>query len=569
MSAEAVDTGEEASGRAGTLSVSGSRLLAFLVLWAVVPLAIGGLLVYYLLICRQVVGEFGFPLDDGWIHVRFAQNIARGNGFTFNPGEPTSLTTGPLWTVLLGLAYRVTGEFVLTSAVMNWVFCWLAALAAAALAQTLIPSRSFGAAVALVVAVTIPLPWLALSGMEPPLFIWLTLLAILLHVRLRRASGIRGVVPAVAIGAAVAARPENLLLFPLAMLDRLLMARHERPGYPGVRSWLRDLAIHTPIFLLVISPVALHNYGATGRPLPSSYYIKAMNYGVTWAVVMGSSALLFQSTVVAPIKEFFAMLALWAGNNAVLFVPFLFGCYQMVRRDGAARAGSHSSFLIPLVLIAQPAAWAVSTNFHRAPWFQSQRYVSNLGPLYIVVGMAGGWWLLRRWRGDSFRGVLPAALALVLAASLVRQPDQAKLYTHNVKNITDMQVTAGRWLKAHVPPGSMLALNDVGAIAAITDMPVFDLMGLVSADSLACRTVESARTGLWRKCVWDTAESRDPDYLALVMKPDRYASYVRGGHRPLFGVKIEDNITCAGPWVVVYKWREKPPERLPADTGND
>ncbi len=564
MKAETEDTGTTRVAGADTPELSGGRFWPLFVLWAVVPLVIAGLMVYYLLVCRQVVGEFGFPLDDGWIHVRFAQNIARGHGFTFNPGEPTSPTTGPLWTVLLGLAYRLTGEYILTSAAMNWVFCWLAALAAAALAQTLVPSRAFGAAAALAIAVTVPLPWLALSGMEPPLFMWLTLLAILLHVRLRRASGMRALLPAVVIGIAVTARPENLLLFPLAMLDRLLMARYERPGRPGVKSWFKQLAVHTPIFLLVISPVVLHNYSATGRPLPSSYYIKAMNFGVTWAIVMKSNALLFQSMVVAPIKEFFAILALWAGNNLVLFVPFLFGYYQLIRRAGALRKGPHFSFLIPLILAVQPTAWAMSTNFHRAPWFQGQRYVANLSPLYIIVGMVGGWWLLQRHRAESFRAVLPVAVALVLAAALVRQPDQARLFTHNVKNITDMQVTTARWLKENVPPDSMLVLNDVGAIAAITDMPIFDTMGLVSADSLACRTIESARTGQWRRCVWDTAESKEPDYLVVVMRPERYEGFVRGGHTPIFSIRIDDNITCSGPLIVVYKWREEPPERLSA-----
>ena len=564
MTAEIHDAGTTPSAGGESPELSGGRFWPPFVLWAIIPLVIAGLMAYYLLICRQVVGEFGFPLDDSWIHVRFAQNMARGHGFTFNPGEPTSLTTGPLWTVLLGGAYRLTGEYMLTSAVMNWVFCWLAALASAALAQTFVPSRAFGAAAALVVAATIPLPWLALSGMEPPLFMWLTLVAVLLHVRLRRTSGIKAIVPAVAIGVAVTARPENLLLFPLAMLDRLFMARYERPGWSGVKSWLKQLALHTPIFLLVVSPVFLHNYSATGRPLPSSYYIKAMNFGVAWAIVMRNNSLLVQSMGVAPIKEFFAILALWAGNNLVLFIPFLFGYYEVIRRAGALRKGPHFSFLVPLILAAQPIAWAMSTNFHRAPWFQGQRYVANLGPLYIVVGMAGGWWLLRRRRPQSFRAVLPAIFALVLAASLVRQPDQVRLFTHNVKNITDMQVTTARWLKENIPSDSMLVLNDVGAIAAITDMPIFDTMGLVSADSLACRTIESARTGEWLRCVWDTAESKSPDYLVVVMKPERYEGFVRAGHTPIFWIKIDDNITCGGPWIVIYEWREEPPERLSA-----
>ncbi|MCJ7751476.1 MAG: hypothetical protein MUQ65_10345, partial [Armatimonadetes bacterium] len=64
--------------------------------------------------------------------------------------------------------------------------------------------------------------------------------------------------------------------------------------------------------------------------------------------------------------------------------------------------------------------------------------------------------------------------------------------------------------------------------------------------------------------VWDTAESKEPDYLVVVMRPERYEGFVRAGHKPIFGIKIDDNITCGGPWIVVYKWREEPPERLSA-----
>ena len=189
-----------------------SRLWPAVVLWVLVPAVIAGLLVYYSAVSRRLVGEWGFPLDDSWIHIRFAQNLARGQGFTFNPGMPASTTTAPLWTLLFAAGYRVTREYWFTSAAINWLLCCLCAGTVSSLAQTLIPRRSFGAAAALVFAVTIPLPWFALSGMEPPLFMWLSLLGILLHIRLRRTGGVRSVAPTVVFGLASLARPECLLL---------------------------------------------------------------------------------------------------------------------------------------------------------------------------------------------------------------------------------------------------------------------------------------------------------------------------------------------------------------------
>ncbi len=541
----------------------------WIILYLVVPLIIAGLMCAYLLNSRRVVGEFGFPLDDSWIHVRFAQNLARGYGFSFNPGQPTSSTTGPLWTLLMGLAYRVTGEYLFTSAVLNWFFCCLIALTAAALARTLIPSRSFGAITALVVALTVPLPWLALSGMEPPMFMWLTLLGILLHVRLRRARGLRALAPTVVFGLAVISRPEGFMLFPLAMLDRLLVAQQEARGWPGIKYWLKHLAINLPLFAIIVAPLVIYNLRVIDRPLPSSYYVKAYNYGLTWALVMKNNEMIIQSLVESPLKTIGALLLMWAGNNIALIIPFLLGFYLLLKGNSPVRGDSHRSYLIPLLLVLQPFAWAISTNYHRPPWFQGQRYFANLGPLYVLVGLVGLWWWLGKPREEKIRLSPVWALALVLLAALARQPDQAKLFAHNVKNITEMQVTTARWIKQHLPKDSLLAMNDVGAIAAITDLRVLDMIGLVSPEIIQHLTKENSLNNKWRYLIWEEAQKQNVDYLVIVMKPERYAGYLRSGHKPIFKISIEDNITCGGPWIVIFKprWRLSQTEQPPTSAG--
>ena len=72
--------------------------LPVLLLWVGTPILLAALMAWYALRARALAGEFGFPLDDSWIHFRFAENLAAGKGFSFNPGVPTGLTTSPLWT---------------------------------------------------------------------------------------------------------------------------------------------------------------------------------------------------------------------------------------------------------------------------------------------------------------------------------------------------------------------------------------------------------------------------------------------------------------------------------------
>src|SRR5437868_6061423 len=56
---------------------------------------------------QALTGElWGVPVDDTYIHFRFAQNLASGHGFAFNPGQSLPGSTSPLWVVLLALAGR-------------------------------------------------------------------------------------------------------------------------------------------------------------------------------------------------------------------------------------------------------------------------------------------------------------------------------------------------------------------------------------------------------------------------------------------------------------------------------
>src|SRR5204863_6523238 len=59
---------------------------------------------------RLIAGVAGFPLDDSWIHLHFARNIAEGAGFSYNPGVPVAGSTAPLWTLLLALGAFVFGS---------------------------------------------------------------------------------------------------------------------------------------------------------------------------------------------------------------------------------------------------------------------------------------------------------------------------------------------------------------------------------------------------------------------------------------------------------------------------
>ena len=56
-------------------------------LGAVLTLGLLGCLAYASVELFFLDGNLGFPLDDSWIHLQFARNLANGEGLTYNPGE--------------------------------------------------------------------------------------------------------------------------------------------------------------------------------------------------------------------------------------------------------------------------------------------------------------------------------------------------------------------------------------------------------------------------------------------------------------------------------------------------
>jgi hypothetical protein len=155
-------------------------------------------------------------------------------------------------------------------------------------------------------------------------------------------------------------------------------------------------------------------------------------------------------------------------------------------------------------------------------------------------------------------------VALVVAAlgfSLAGQPAAARTYALNVKNITEMQVTIARWLRDSTPKGSLLAVNDVGAIGVIADRPVLDLQGLVTPEALAARAEgleeyeqfkQGRRTEL-PTAMSDFVFSHRPDYLVIFPQWYPEMDARRDLLTPVYWVELKDNITSGAPVMVVYR----------------
>ena len=74
---------------------------------------------------RLTDDRLGVPLDDAWIHYQFARTLAQGDGFSYNPGEPTPGSTAPLWTLMLAGVGLFTTDLLIPSLILSALFLLL------------------------------------------------------------------------------------------------------------------------------------------------------------------------------------------------------------------------------------------------------------------------------------------------------------------------------------------------------------------------------------------------------------------------------------------------------------
>jgi arabinofuranosyltransferase len=468
----------------------------------------------------------GVPLDDAWIHFQFARNLARGDGFAFNPGHPTAGSTAPLWSLLLAGVHALGGPFPLAGQLLSAV-CFLTVLAATyALTRRLtarrLTARRWTAWLAgVVVAVNGRMVWAGLSALETCLFAALTLAAIAAHLSDRQTGRYRLRTTAL-FGLAALVRPEGYLLFALALADRALPALASSSPVSRLASRASQLLPTAAVFGVLVLPYLVFSLRTAGHLLPNTFSAKA-TFSFRPDLDFLSIAARYLVLDNPPLLPF-----------VVLGVVALFGRAPLL---GAWTAG------LPLVYA-----------FLHAVLYQHGRYLMPLIPCNAVAGVVG---LLearklaqrRGWGWPSSQRLLAGIVVLViLAGSAWRLPTMARQFAWNVENVNEMHVAVGQWVVENTPPDAVLALNDIGAITYVSRREVVDLAGLVTPE-----VVPMLRAPDRAPQLISFMADREVDYVIIF--PDWFPGLARQDDllTPVHQVTVERRTITGGRTMVVYR----------------
>jgi hypothetical protein len=350
----------------------------YLILALIVP-AIA--LTYFLIQETRIAGTLGFPLDDAWIFWVFAKNLATGQGFSFNPGQPVLGTTSILWVFLLAGSYLLTHNVIFISKFWGVLLFLLSVLLTYRICLFYTGKKEIAFFAVMTFALSPPLVFGALSGMEIPLATLLLCLTLYFH--LRETGKNQKLFFAPVFGAlCFVARPELILLYPLLLMHDYLN-RSQGEGQKDFRLAKSAIFSKGLTFLIFLSPAFIFSYLVTGSFLPHTFAAKTLDSGLIWAIRNGNLGELLISLTLNPFVWGGTMLASLVSLNA--FWAFFWGrglVFSFLRRD---------TFVYPLIFLLIPmlrGAVASVTN----SLYMEQRYVSFLLPLlavFFVMGRSG------------------------------------------------------------------------------------------------------------------------------------------------------------------------------------
>jgi len=397
----------------------------------------------------------GVPLDDVYIHCRYASNLLHGYSFSFNPGETLTADTSPLWVVLITIGGLFTTRLEI-AAILVSLLCYLAlASGVYRVARDLLLFRESQARLAgWLTVLASRLAWSGMSGMETALAALIMLLVVEEHVRSRSRGILRGR-EGILLGLGILTRPEFLFVIVILTVDWIYLRRTA-----DISRW--SLAIL--LFLIIASPSILLSSATSGDLVSHS------------SVVQGASI-----SILPNFKYLWFALKIIASNNLVIFLLILLSFLTLWKLP--------TYRLLLIIGLGLPLLQAFV-----APQFRHHgRYFFPVLPLVILLGMAV-------WRECEYRKISPIILrlvpALAILAGLIETGRWAYIEAASVRNINDQHLAAAQWLKTNKYATDILAVHDLGAIGYLTNEHIIDLTGLATP---SLWPVQHDQDMVWRK----------------------------------------------------------------------
>ncbi|MDX9702213.1 MAG: hypothetical protein RBU23_04110 [Candidatus Auribacterota bacterium] len=464
-------------------------------------------------------GHFVYTLDDPYIHMAMAKNIARHGVWGITSHCFTSSSSSLIWTALIALCYLIFGVNDFTPLILNILVATVFLLWVYGLSKKIAQKQWMTAVLLVAVTLLTSLPGLIFMGMEHTLHLMITVMFAYFASSDLSCSG----------GSPRGTRIRLLVLAPLLVLSRF---EGLFPVFAVCCLYLIRKRIVQALLTGVsaLLPIIISGWISVSKGwffLPNSVMLKGTQpAGFSFTAVMNFLSQAIDKAVMSP------FMVRTMASAAILAVFFII-------RD--------RKFWIIQVVLA--VVFCFTTILHLLfveSFFRYEAYLAGFA--VFVAGI-----LLLPYKDDRFTGSKPntsdMARILFIILAVVIPFDKHSVYSITKlpkvsNNIYDQQYQMARFIKQFYNRQAV-ALNDIGAVNYFADIRCVDLWGLT--------TMETAKLRMGRKYNVKTIEEIAESYgvkIAVVYDtwfPHFPESWVKAGEWI-----ITDNYICGNDTVSFY-----------------
>jgi hypothetical protein len=401
-------------------------------------------------------GHLIYALDDAYIHMAMAKNFARHGVWGCTPFHFSSSSSSPLWTLLLGVVYFLTGVRDSTPLVLNVLLgVGTLALTARALHRFGVPAPLRASALVGVVIAAM-LPGLVLMGMEHVLHllltVWFGAVAAEMLVAPGQTRGRQFLTLSLLAMLLATSRYEGFFLVAIVCLSFVIRRR----------PWT-GIVVGTAAFVPVVAFGAISVLNGS-LFLPNSLLFKAG----------GASA----SALETLLKPFGPEDVAFYRNNPTLLALVALGLGAALLHGLRSRSLWRAEVLLPLWLALMIV---LHGHFVFSSTFWAYRYDAYLlGFAVVAAALALHAPGAGRMRAASPRWSVLPAVALIGAVAAVGQPRAAVTAEAEIGGALNTYLEhyeASQFVRAYYP-GDTAVVNDLGAVTYYTETQILDLVGL-------------------------------------------------------------------------------------------
>jgi hypothetical protein len=426
-------------------------IAALLIYWAT-------LAVLTALSLKRNQGHFVYTLDDPYIHMAMAKNIALHKVWGVTKYAFTSSSSSPFWTLLLSLAYRLFGVNELTPFIFTTASGTLLVLVIYLILKNYSPNGIFVFVVLLLAIFITPLPALTFCGMEHILHGFLTVVFVYLFSKtfLNKSPAMKEYLPVLLLAPLICSvRFEGAFLILAASILLAFRKNFLFSAFLGIMGILPILAY------------GLFSLSNGWHFLPNTILLK------TFIAFLHTPQGIETTVLYSP------LLNMWQFP----YIMLLLIISLLLLVHGSETKIPDDLKVMNIIFIA---VTLLNLQFIIFVWFyRYEAYLVTTG--IVVVAVTIGRHLPQKFSWEIRRNLLSkyiaaAILIFIISLPFITRAKEALTKTSwATTNIYQQQYQMGLFLNKFYR-GRAVAANDVGAIDYLADIKTLDLFGLTSLE---------------------------------------------------------------------------------------